>query len=184
MAHSSVPPEPEIANRFVLPDIEHHATAIGYICITFAAVEFEIDEMIRDALSCSSIVKRAVVTSAGRLENRVTILRHCLLDEGQPVELMTEFGKMTIRLKELIKQRNRVVHDCWINAPAPTQINQTAAIGKSGSFAQQGPLEPRIIKRSLKDLWRLHNELHTLQAQLTVYRTLFSNLRSRATPRQ
>lgn len=184
MKHNSIPPEPEIVDRYCLPVIEHHATAIGYICITFAAVEFEIDEMIRDALNCSDAIKRAVASNAGRLENRVKILRHCLLSEAHPDLVMGNFAKLVVRLERCVKLRNRVVHDCWINRDTPMQINQTAAIGKSSSFGRESSLDAKIIERPLQDLWKLHKNLLDLQAQLTVFRSLFATFRSRELPQQ
>lgn len=168
MEKPEVPPEPEVADRYWLPQVEHHATAIGYICIALATVEFEVDRLIQTLLGCPEPIARAICTKTGSLENRLELLRH-IASEGSPAgDWPARLNHELKELSEALKERNRVVHDTWIEAEEPTQIDRRSRMGRSKDKPIGEKLPPRSVPRKLEDLWSLQRRILNLGTSIRI----------------
>lgn len=70
--------EPEIEARFWIPQIEHHATAVGYICVIYSKIEFYVDRLTSLVMGVPGEVGRAIATSSGQLERRILEIEYRL----------------------------------------------------------------------------------------------------------
>ena len=65
MSKPKIPPEPALSYRLCFPYVEHHATALGYVCISSAMLEAQVDNLISILLNCPDEARRAIVDASG-----------------------------------------------------------------------------------------------------------------------
>ena len=163
-----IKPEPEIEDRFWIPEIEHHATAVGYICVIYSKIEFYVDSLTCLVMGTTPEIGRAIATSSGQLERRITLLRHSI-SVGYPTEGWLNVANKC--LDEIIREvpnRNRIVHDVWIEADTPTQMDQTARLKALEARKPKSTTPVTEIPRSLEELWTFHRRLQSLNDRLRV----------------
>lgn len=165
----TIPAEPPLSNRLRVPALEHHATALGYICIAFAQLELVANELITRLLQCSQEASRAVVDATGasiptRLDLLLKLAR--LQPLGEPSFVSLEAVVNVIK-NDICPLRNRLIHDAWLRNE-PTQWDRRS------SLKRESPREPKVLSRSLEadrsieSLWDLHELISVATADLTL----------------
>lgn len=157
---SKIPPEPELPYRNVIPELEHHATAIGYVCFAWADLEVSVDLFIEAVLGCSEDAARAVATSAGQFSRRCVLLYQIVSEKPPSAEWLTAFGSMLGEFqKALAEDRNRIVHDPWTERPKPRQWNYSARTGHPEAGAPKSMLPIKANDRELEWVWTLERRI-------------------------
>jgi hypothetical protein len=69
-----VPEEPSLPYRLYWSGMEHHATAVGYVCFTYASLESTINRLIQFLLGSADDIRRVIVDASGNsIENRCNL---------------------------------------------------------------------------------------------------------------
>lgn len=152
-----IPEEPKLSYRMWWPGLEHHATAIGYICMTYASLEFSINRMIEYALRCSPDQRRAIVDASGaRLETRCILLLK-LVNINQPSHQFFQDLEETLNCisGEIAPLRNRLIHDPWVMGETVRQWDLRSKLTQADVGAPKSIAPPKEPERSLETVWQL-----------------------------
>ena len=168
MKKPDIDPEPDIEARFWIPEIEHHATAVGYICIIYSKIEFYVDSLTRLVINVQPEVGRAVATSSGKLERRISLLRHCIVVAAPTIGWLEATNQCLDDISREVPLKNRIIHDVWINAETPTQADSTARLKAPASHRPKITAPVVETPRNLDDLWELHKRLQSLNDRLRI----------------
>lgn len=91
-----------------------HARAIGELCMSWAALDHSVDQLLEPLLNCDRAIVASVSSSVDRLEPRVDIAKRLIVhaEFGDPWQhwFFDIFARITDELGPL---RNRYVHDRW-----------------------------------------------------------------------
>lgn len=168
MDRPDIDPEPEIEARFWIPQLEHHATAVGYICVIYSKIEFYVDRLTSLVMDVPGEVGRAIATSSGQLERRINLLRHSIAVEPPTEGWLEATNQCLDEISREVPIRNRIVHDVWIEAETPTQADFTARLKAPASRKPKATTPVVDIPRSLDDLWEFHRRLQSLNDRLRI----------------
>lgn len=91
-----------------------HARAIGELCISWAALDHAIDELLECLLNCDREIVVSISSSMDRLSPRVEIAKRLMVHLSLEEPWQQWFSKIFTRItEELGPLRNRYVHDRW-----------------------------------------------------------------------
>lgn len=172
-----VPDEPDLDSRIVIPDFEHYATAIGYVCFAWSNMEWTVDQFIGSVLDCSHEQRRCISTSAGLLPGRCRLLIQLLYtrppnqtapNDGGPVWIDATERLLNHIANSLAPKRNRLVHDRWWMYPSARQIDTTARLGRPASRSPKAVLPESEAQKTLQGIWNLQSEIYKCDTMLSV----------------
>lgn len=174
-----VPPEPKLPYRLCQPNLEHHATALGYVCMEFAALELSLSRLIEQMLRCSPEVRRAIIDATGlSISTRCDLLLKLASIDAPTRDWIASLEWLAGIIKdEISPKRNRLVHDAWFGGDPPTQLDERAILKSPQSFQPKIIPAPTNPERTLESVWDLVKTIQYAQVGLGV---LYSNLRARA----
>ena len=176
IAGFEIPDEPEIPFRIVDADLEHHATALGYLCMSFAHLELQIDLFIGHLLDTSNEQRRCVVGAAGAVASRCILLTQLASLTPQNDAWEEHWFNCVVDVLDgthkLCEQRNRLVHDPWLSG-TPVQLNFRPKLRKAQAGKQSSLVAPVQSERSLEAMWDLVGKIehasHELNYLLTAH---------------
>lgn len=171
-----IPPEPKLPYRLHFSGLEHHATALGYICITFANLEFTLDTFLTSALKLSDDEARAIIKATGKFENRCTLLIELIYancKDKEWAEALEEFINQNIKA-DIAPERNRLIHDAWIAGSPPKQWLLQAKLGRPNAGDKKQILPKKEIKRELATMWDLVRRVQICDASLSQFSAFYS----------
>ena len=187
MTHDpSIPPEPELPYRLYFVDREHHATALGYVCMTYAMLELTINHLIEKLVPCSVDARRSIVDALGSpIEKRCVLINKlaslsAISDEWKhAIE-----HNLSIVMNDISKDRNRLVHDVWFG-PTETkpahQLDERALFKKKQSH-QTKQIAPRsLIPRELNIVWSLVRKIQEANVAISDLSLSFDHWRQTGT---
>ena len=94
--------------------VHDHARAIGELCMSWAALDSAIDELLEPLLNCDRTTAASISSSIDRLEPRVEIAKRMIVHADFGEDWQKWFFAIFQRITdELGPQRNRYVHDRW-----------------------------------------------------------------------
>jgi hypothetical protein len=164
-----IPPEPQLPYRLWFGGLEHHATALGYVCMTYANLEANINHLIQDLLQCSQEARRAIVDAAGAtIRNRCQLVLKLARIHAPSDQWFEDLTDLLKRVEgDLAEDRNRLVHDRWLPGPVVKQINakiyiRTPQAGKPKSLTPQEQPD-----RPLEFVWDLVRRIQEVDVFLT-----------------
>jgi hypothetical protein len=166
-----MPPEPDMPYRNVRPELEQHATAIGYVCFAWADLETEVDLFIETALGCTEDAARAVNSATGQFSHRCLLLYQIVSEKPPSSEWLASFEQIYKEMtEELASARNRLIHDAWTARPEPRQTDYSAHFGKPEAGAPKALLPIRENARTVEWLWQLERRIKRAAARLSLAR--------------
>lgn len=184
MSKPTIPDEPDLPYRLYFPDIEHHATAVGYICFTYAILESTADQFIRWTLDCNDDATRVVLDAAGKFENRCTLLIkliYATCPDKAWDSAVEEFVNSRIK-NDIMRRRHRFVHDEWILGETPKQWISQVKLGKAHAGAYKSILPKEEKSRELEELWRLVRDIQEATVILSQCSSFYALWRQRKRP--
>jgi hypothetical protein len=164
-----IPPEPDLPCRTWYPELEHHATALGYVCFTYSSLELAINQYVETLLPCSHDARRAIVDASGvTLATRCELVLKLASLRDPPAIWFCDLEALLKRVRdELAPERNRLIHDVWLSGGGDIkQWDQRAFLRR----AQAG--EPKRIapsaapERSLPVIWDLVRRIQEVNVHL------------------
>jgi len=152
-----IPPEPKLPYRLWWSGFEHHATAIGYLCSTYAILEGVINRQIELTLPCSTDARRAIVDASGAsIDNRCNLVLKLLSLRKPSDQFFDDFEALVVRVRnELAPERNRIVHDQWIGGEGYKQWDERAFLPKPQARTSKKLSPTKELRRELADIWDL-----------------------------
>jgi hypothetical protein len=91
-----------------------HARAIGELCISWAALDHAIDELLEPLLNRDRQIIACISSSLDKLGPRVEISKRLIVHEGLSEQWQDWFSDIFSRITdEIAPLRNRYVHDRW-----------------------------------------------------------------------
>lgn len=158
----TIPPEPPLPYRLWFGGLEHHATALGYVCFTYANLEATINDLVEALLSCGQDARRAVVDATGNsIETRCNLILKLASIDPPSCQWFDDLEALLTRVRsELAPERNRLIHDVWmphIDAGKVTlrQWDQRAFLKAAQSREPKKIAPPAEPERSLESVWDL-----------------------------
>lgn len=90
-----------------------HCLTLGKLCVTWAFVDRQLNDLLRAMLGCSEGAAASVSTSADSVGARINIIR--LLNGERPIspDWTSAFDTLLNSINNCAKLRNRFVHDRW-----------------------------------------------------------------------
>jgi len=171
-----IPPEPKLPYRLWWPALEHHATALGYICMNYAALEQQINDFIESALGCSRDQRRAIVDASGsRLEDRCELLKKLLVLRCPSPEFYSDVeGLLKPIGNEISAPRNRLIHDPWIQGETVRQWDFRSKIRQPQAGEDRALTPPDEPERSLESLWSLVQRIQETSVWISMMRMKYT----------
>jgi len=158
-----LPPEPPMPYRIVWPDLEHHATALGYLCMAFANLEQNMGLLLERLLNCSIEARRSIVEASGQsITARCDLLLRLASINPFSREWYEDTDVVLSEIKNISPQRNRLVHDPWGSqgyGTTPQQTDWRIKLHKPRSREPQQLTEPVVTERSLESIWKLSERI-------------------------
>lgn len=163
-----IPPEPKLPYRLWFGGMEHHATALGYICFTYAILEGVVNRHIEFAVPCLPDARRVIVDASGTsLENRCNLLIKLCSLRNPGRQWFDDFEALLNRVKnELAPERNRLVHDEWVAGPTIRQWDQRTFLRQPQARKPKTIAPPAEPERSLESLWDLVRRIQEVSVWL------------------
>lgn len=177
-AHHEAIPEPDLPYRLHDAALEHHATALGYVCITYSELELTINSYIEKLLVCSQEERRAIVDGTGNsIISRCTLVKKLAQMHAPNQEWLIVVERHLKHVESSIAPlRNRMIHDPWISPAdlaAPIQLDQRLRAKPKGSAGQARPEAPVDIERTLESVWLLVKDIQHMSVILGRLLTIF-----------
>ena len=159
----NLPPEPAELGRFWWPSLEHHATALGYLCMCHANLEYDVNSLLEVLLGCSFDERRAIIDATGAsLQTRCDLALKLAIIK-QPYDRWLAALEDTLKYikAELCPKRNRLVHDSWAQTQStPVQFDVRANIQQSQSRMPKQISPMKMAERDLQSIWNLNNDFN------------------------
>jgi hypothetical protein len=177
-----IPPEPRLSFRVWYTGLEHHATSVGYVCITFANLEYCINQYIPKLLSCSWDSARAIMDATGTSFQARCDLVLKLASISHPSDewfSVLEAHLNTVK-NEICPLRNRLVHDVWsIGGAEIQQWDIRAPLKKPQSRAKPQISPIAQPERSLESIWDLVRVIWETEIALHVLRAIYETWKTK-----
>lgn len=172
-----IPPEPELPYRLIFQNLEHHATALGYVCMTFANLEFTINWMIEVILPCSPDARRAIPGDS--VPARIDFVLKIAALNRPPGEWFAILESiLQLVKKDIVPLRNRLIHDVWIHhQESPGQWDLRSSLKASQANELKVIPGPVLTERTLESIWSLVSKISQLKASLTNLTVFYVNWR-------
>lgn len=158
----SIPPHPDIP-RTVIPALEHHATALGYICFAWANLESSVNKAIETLIGCSNDVRRVLVDGMGAsIGPRCEIILKLASMNPASKDWIDDLSWVINNIRDGVgPKRNRLVHDGWMISPdgPPTQRDERTKLHKEAAYAATKIRKPQLAERQLDEMWDLERQI-------------------------
>ena len=114
---------------------EKHVRSIGSLCITWAVLDSNLDDLFEPLIQCSDAQVASIVTNVDTVAGRCDILRRLITIEAPSPEYREYLIAVLNRISgELAPLRNRYIHDNWsISHEQVVKIDKRAKITKPQS---------------------------------------------------
>ena len=142
--------------RVYMPFLNDHASAIGYLCIFYSALENRVNQSL-ELLSGLDETETRVFTNQIDLLKKMPIL-NALAFSKKPSELWyQDIELMGWAISGyIIPKRNRFVHDQWLSLPSGTvRLHERTRIAKPQSRQPEELTTSERINQSSDEIWDL-----------------------------
>lgn len=158
-----IPPEPPLPYRIWFHDLEHHATALGYVTMCFSQMEAQFRVILGRLLNVDLAESNAVFAATGN-----SLVPKCDLIE-KLVRLRSADGAWTTQalawvaaVKSIAEVRNRMIHDVWVAGPNEAHTIRVPSSPKLAGSEMVGTARP------LEEIWGLVREIQNATVTATV----------------
>lgn len=161
-------PEPDLPFRIYDLNLEHHATALGYLCFEYAKLELQLGGLIEALLKCSSEARRAIVDATGTsIATRCTLIKklaHTIPFSDEWRDLLSDvLDKITNQIAPI---RNRLVHDIWLDGQ-PKQLDFRIFERREEPRSPKTLTPVKDVKRELIFIWELVGDIYRTGFEIT-----------------
>ena len=142
-----------------MPYLHDHATAIGYLCIYYSALENRVDRLFGDLAGLEDEEVRIVTTDIDMTKKLPKV--RALAFAKKPSDLWySDVDLFTWAVLSWINpRRNRFVHDQWLSLPTGTfRLYERTKITKAQSRAQETLTTYEQIAQHPEEIWELASE--------------------------
>lgn len=116
------------------PSFDDHCLALGKLCVAWAFIDRQMNDLVQAMLGCSQAAAASVSTIADSVAARTKIIR--LLNAERPISVLwtDAFDTLLKELDRASQTRNRFIHDRWELTPAGlVRIDRRASARRSQS---------------------------------------------------
>ena len=94
--------------------LEGHYTALGRLCVAWAVLDRQLNDLLAILLGCSSAAAACIASSNDAVAPRCEMMRKLVYEKPRDVEWIGLFvNLMNLISQDLASKRNRFVHDYW-----------------------------------------------------------------------
>lgn len=158
-----VPPEPELPYRACYPHLEHHATALGYVCINIGHMEFVLHTLLELLLRVDQNECRAVIDATGAsIATRCDLIRKLASMQKPNGDWFDAVDAvMSCIERDILPLRNRYVHDRWVHREKPILTDSRAFLKRPQSHLPKALTEVVESYPDLADVWALVEKIES-----------------------
>lgn len=166
-----------------MPFLHDHASAIGYLCIYYSALEHQVDRLFGDLARLEEEEIRIVTTDID-LTKKLPKVR-ALAFTKKPSDLWyDDIDLFTWAiLKWINPKRNRFVHDQWLSLPTGTfRLYERTKIAKAQSREAKTLTTYERVAQSADEIWELASETRDMANLFRLLGATFRNGRAALEP--
>lgn len=168
-------PEPALPYRRWYPALEHHATALGYLCFAYSHLEFGVAYLLGALIGATVDVRRAIIDATGSsISTRCDLLLKIASTRGSGYDYERWFDALddlcTHIKTDISPKRNRYIHDRWMASDAPVLIDERAILARSQSRQPKSIPQRKISNPTVLEIWELIERAEDANADMmTLY---------------
>jgi hypothetical protein len=166
-----------------MPYLHDHATAIGYLCIYYSALEHQVDRLLGDLTRLDEEELRIVTTDIDLTKKLPKV--KALAFAKKPSDLWyADVDLFTWAVLSWINpRRNRFVHDQWLSLPTGTfRLYERTKIAKAKSREPETLTTYERIAQNSEDVWELASEARDMASLFRHLGAAFRTGRAAAEP--
>jgi hypothetical protein len=125
--------------RFTIPKLHEHATAIGYVCIHWSDLETHINLILSQVTPLPGDGAARCITNNADVRDKIQMLKAVGFLHKPSDEWFEALSDVLDRIdNEIRPQRNRFIHDEWVDTGGPEPIRRThkTALSKPQAYVR------------------------------------------------
>lgn len=150
------------------PSFDDHCLALGKLCVAWAFIDRQLNDLVQAMLGCSAAAAASVATITDSVAGRSKITR--LLNAERPIsDAWTDaFHTLLKELDRVAQLRNRLVHDRWeLTSEGLIRIDRRASTRKAQSrkpivleFDTEHATRPEEVTELISEIGKIAFVLH------------------------
>ena len=142
-----------------MPFLHDHATAIGYLCIYYSALEHQVNRVIGD-LTLIDEEEIRVITNEIDLLKKMPALKALAFLKKPSAQWYADIDLFTWAVTSwIIPKRNRFVHDQWLSLPSGImRLYERTRIARPQSRKPKTLTTYERVEQNAEEIWELASE--------------------------
>jgi hypothetical protein len=123
--------------RLSIPQLDQHAQAIGYVCITWGWLEGVIDHLLNVATPLPRGDAAECITANADMERKILMLKGVAFLRRKDDQWFNDLCETLDYISNTLRnERNRFVHDRWTQSPTPVKRQAKTSLSKPQAFVR------------------------------------------------
>ncbi len=156
-----------------LPD--EHLRAIGFVCVAWNYLEQEVTQYLATMIPVQTLKDIHVMGAELDIRDKLALLRGFAFNRINDHEMRDELDDIINHIdNELRSDRNRIIHDSWVQGAGPTKrLRYKTAYKKPESRQPLRLTTFEEVEMSVEDIQEVGNRIGKAMGRLTINRGLF-----------